>query len=474
MSVASDSTLSAAAQQKIKDITQQMMSGSLLLADANSQANAIRASEGANYTASVKGATVYNSGASSTTGSSGTSGTGSSYTENIAADSGLSSSQLSQIQGYRNQAKAGLISWDQANQAANAVRMAAGGYTVDKSGNATYSQQYQYPNFQSFLDATGYNQYSAQTQAAIQDAVNSAVQGYQNQIDTTNTDSAELARQAYIAKLLGQKNLNQQLAASGYSGGMADSQKIQTETNYQNNLTTIENQRLATIKELQTAITQAQLSGDQQTADQLASELQNAQSQWASYVQNQNSLNTSVASDNKSAAYTKAWNLLQMGQMPDSSTLEQAGISQTEALAAKNYYANLIAQQQTTAATKASSGTAKTTGSTAKTSSSSYNNGSLSTDQVKQLQRYVGVTADGAWGSNSTKAADGMTADEAWAAYQKILKAPGNYQSIAETAAGMKQSGKSTADILAAIRNAYNNGLLSLGDYSSLYNQYRG
>lgn len=59
------------------------------------------------------------------------------YTETIAADAALDPALLAQIQSFRDQAKAGLISWDQANQAANAVRMGAGGYTVDKSGNVT-------------------------------------------------------------------------------------------------------------------------------------------------------------------------------------------------------------------------------------------------------------------------------------------------------------------------------------------------
>ena len=87
--------------------------------------------------------------------------------------------------------------------------------------------------------------------------------------------------------MLGQKNLDQQLSASGYAGGMADSQKIQTETNYQNNLNSIEQQRLATVKELRSAISQAQLSGNQQMAESLSSYLQNLQSQWNSYMQNQ-------------------------------------------------------------------------------------------------------------------------------------------------------------------------------------------
>ena len=48
----------------------------------------------------------------------------------------------------------------------------------------------------------------------------------------------------------------------------------------------------------------------------------------------------------------------------------------------------------------------------------SYDNGSLTTAQVKELQRWYGVSADGQWGAGSAKAAGGRTADEAWAYYQ--------------------------------------------------------
>ena len=53
---------------------------------------------------------------------------------------------------------------------------------------------------------------------------------------------------------------------------------------------------------------------------------------------------------------------------------------------------------------------------------SSYSNGSLTNEQVKQLQKYYGVTADGKWGTNSKKAAGGLTADKAWAKYSKGQK----------------------------------------------------
>lgn len=48
-----------------------------------------------------------------------------------------------------------------------------------------------------------------------------------------------------------------------------------------------------------------------------------------------------------------------------------------------------------------------------------YDNGSVSKGNVKAMQRILGVTEDGYWGSAASKAAGGMTADQAWEAYQK-------------------------------------------------------
>ena len=58
----------------------------------------------------------------------------------------------------------------------------------------------------------------------------------------------------------------------------------------------------------------------------------------------------------------------------------------------------------------------------------SYDNGSLTTAQVKELQRWYGVSADGQWGAGSKKAAGGRTADEAWTYYQsnKQITTPEN------------------------------------------------
>lgn len=59
-------------------------------------------------------------------------------------------------------------------------------------------------------------------------------------------------------------------------------------------------------------------------------------------------------------------------------------------------------------------GTTGTVDTGKKTGGGSYNNGSLTTAQVKQLQKKLGVTADGMWGAKSKKAAGGLSADDAW------------------------------------------------------------
>lgn len=279
-----------------------------------------------------------------------------------------------------------------------------------------------YGSFQEYLGETGYDDYADQMKSAIQASVDQAVKGYQGQIDTTNEQSDDMARQAWVAKRLAEKNLGQQLSASGYAGGMADSQKISLESNYQGQLTEIEKQRLQTVKDLEAAITNAQLTGDMQTAQQLASMLQQIESEWNSYVQSQKQMDASnywnqkqldnqnywkeqeMAAQNKGDAYTRALTLISQGFMPDDETLTAAGITRA------------AAQQKLDQQLAEAGGTGSDEYTPRRTpAGGGYNNGSLTTDQVKQLQQYYGVTEDGLWGSESQRAANGLTADKAWA-----------------------------------------------------------
>ena len=276
----------------------------------------------------------------------------------------------------------------------------------------------QYGSFEDFLAGTGYDQYADATQRAIQAAVQQAIGGYNQQIENTNDEAEQLARQAYINMMMGGKNLDQQLAAGGYAGGMADSQRIALQAGYENDLNALERQRLATVDELQRAIANAQLSGDLQAAQELSSYLQQVQGQWVNYLQNQQAMENenywmqqSLEADNQNRAREMAMMIMQSGGMPDDDTLNAAGISRAQAQALLG----------TTAAQVPAATTQRRTG-------GGYNNGGLTSQQVKELQYALGAAQDGLWGNDSSrKAAAAMgvngtvSADDAWAYYQQAL-----------------------------------------------------
>ena len=83
----------------------------------------------------------------------------------------------------------------------------------------------------------------------------------------------------------GTQAMEQELAASGVYGGMADSQRIAAEADYQNDLTDLETQYNDTMAQLRQAITAARLSGDAQIAEQMANYLSQVQNEYRNYLQ---------------------------------------------------------------------------------------------------------------------------------------------------------------------------------------------
>ena len=77
-----------------------------------------------------------------------------------------------------------------------------------------------------------------------------------------------------------------------------------------------------------------------------------------------------------------------------------------------------------------------------KAKSVGYNNGNLTNEQVKVLQNHYGVTADGLWGKNSSNAAGGLTAAQAWDAFQS-----GHLKSI-EQSVGMNRTSTGQANAI--------------------------
>lgn len=309
---------------RIAAIRAQGAAGTISWAEANAQANAIR--QGYGYTIDQSGTVVDQMALDRATATQQATGATQYYDKTMGTYQPITNAPQTNVGTVQQQTVT------TAPSTMVGTGASGGSISVPITGEGAY------PSFQEFLEQTGYDEYSAQTQAAIKAAVEQAVLGYNQQIETANQDTAELARQAYINKMLGEKNLDQQLSASGYAGGMADSQRIAMEGNYQNQLNALEMQRQETVKELENAITNAQLSGDLQTAQELSAYLQELQGQWLSYIQNQQSIannnywnEQSLNVQKMEAAYTRALNLLNAGLMPDDGTLSAAGITKSEA-----------------------------------------------------------------------------------------------------------------------------------------------
>lgn len=107
-----------------------------------------------------------------------------------------------------------------------------------------------------------------------------------------------------------------------------------------------------------------------------------------------------------------------------------------------------------------------------------YNNGNLSTDDVKLLQAFFNgyknynLEVDGFWGQNSQNTT-GMSANEAWEEYQNYLDQTQNYSGVAALAEQTFATDGKEA-VLEMLRKAYSTGAITLTDYKVLYNKYRG
>lgn len=212
-------------------------------------------------------------------GSSGSSG---SYSGSGYNNGGLSADQVRQMQEYYGTTADGL--WGANSKAA------AGGMSAAEAWNAYREALAQDElngdmSWENFLDRMGGTDYEQRLRDAVNAQVQQAVNDYNRQIEQAGTSHEEAARRAYINKMLSQRNMEQELAASGVYGGMADSQRIAAEADYQNDLTDLETQYNDTMAQLRQAITAARLSGDAQIAEQMANYLSQVQSEYRNYLQ---------------------------------------------------------------------------------------------------------------------------------------------------------------------------------------------
>lgn len=142
--------------------------------------------------------------------------------------------------------------------------------------------------------------------------------------------------------------------------------------------------------------------------------------------QRQTALDTESQRYGNETAYDRAMEMLLLGVMPNATLLSQAGITDAEAKSMLDKVNMAELGAPVVGSTGGGGGGSDTGGGDDKSDApektgGSYNNGKLTSAQVKELQNALGVSADGLYGEKSKAAAGGLSAD---AAYAKFVHTP--------------------------------------------------
>lgn len=256
---------------------------------------------------------------------------------------------------------------------------AAGAYTPSAGGSYSGSGYYgggggsEPMSYDDYYKTVGGDSFESDVRTAVAAKVKQSEDEYNRQKEQAKTNYDDAARQAYVNSMMSQRNLDQQMAAGGVYGGMADSQRIALDASYQNEVSDLERQYIETLADLDQAIEAARLAGETEIAEQMAAHKSTVEGQYANYL----------LQKDQEAAQVAQWGREQSVSGGSGGSYSYGG-----------------------------SGGSYSYG-------GGYDNGSLTPAQVAEMQKALGVTADGMWGSQSSAAANGMTAEEAWNAYQQ-------------------------------------------------------
>ena len=177
--------------------------------------------------------------------------------------------------------------------------------------------------------------------------VKQVTSAYEKQKDDVNRSYADMFRQLYIDRENSRKNMDQQMAAYGVTGGAAESTLLGLNTDYQNALREGERDRIDTVSELDRAILQAQLTGDIAYLEQALAMEQTRQNNYASVLQNllnrqddvqQQAYNRQLAAQQQ--AYEQALKKAELlAKMGDFSGYKMLGLTDEEITALNTAYA---------------------------------------------------------------------------------------------------------------------------------------
>ena len=195
-------------------------------------------------------------------------------------------------QAYAEAQKAGdQAGMSNANATANAIR-AKYGYSGGTDGSEYIGikqevKEESNPYEEAMADLQDrYDELNKQQQEANKLAVKQGTQRLENQKASINQSYDDSARQAYIANMQSKKNLPQQLAANGLTGGATETANLGLQTSYENNLNNININRNNAINDIDNAIIELQNNGDLTAAEQALANSQAALSAYQNLLGN--------------------------------------------------------------------------------------------------------------------------------------------------------------------------------------------
>ena len=167
----------------------------------------------------------------------------------------------------------------------NPYKQYAGGSTGGSSAGAYGNSDYVNELLKLYGEGGAYDQALEDARALIDANVAQIAAQYEGQKGNVSRSHADLARQLYIDRENAQKNIEQQMAAQGITGGASESALLTLNTSYQEALRESEQERINTLNELDQAIQQAKLTGDISFAEQALALAQQRADNYAGVLQ---------------------------------------------------------------------------------------------------------------------------------------------------------------------------------------------
>lgn len=190
-----------------------------------------------------------------------------------------------------------------------------------------------------------YQQQIAANDASAAASTQQAILELQNQKNDLDKQYDALYRQLYLNRRMNEKNLPEQMAAMGYTGGLTESSLLDLQNQYQQSLVEGETARQEGQSALDMAITNTQLTGEiaraqqaQQLAAQFYSQYAQAMAQLQAQANADREYQYQLQMNQQQQDSETGWIMLENGYMPSDEQLSAMGMTQAQAQQLLNGY----------------------------------------------------------------------------------------------------------------------------------------